>query len=116
MTFFQGILPNPTPTNTRVTGNTATTVVAAQGRSQNVALVRIANVDGTDAVIVTLDIYDGTNATQLISTYSLAADSLPVEMRDILLEQGESLRVTSGDAGGQLHVHAIHSQANVPGQ
>lgn len=116
MTFFQGVIPNPSKTDTRIANTSVTTVVASKNQPQMVALVRIVNVDGAAAVDVTVDIYNGTTATQQISTYPLAADGLPLEIRDIFLELGESLRVTSGDADGQLHVHAIHNLTNIQGR
>jgi hypothetical protein len=114
MTFYAGALPNPGSTNTRIANTTATVVVASAGQSQSVAKVNIANVDGADAVVVTVDIFD-TNATKIVNLLSLAAAGGYLELRDILLDQGQSLRVTSGDADGQLHVHAIHSLTNIPG-
>lgn len=115
MTFYQGALPNPGATNTRIANTTATVVVAAADQSQAIAKVNIANVDGVAAVVATVDIYDGTNATKLVNLVSIAAAGGYLELRDILLEQSQSLRVTSADVDGQLHVHAIHSLTNVPG-
>lgn len=115
MTFYGGALPNPGSTNTRIANTNVTTVIASANQSQSVAKVNIANVDGSAAVVATVDIYDGTNATKIVNLYSIAAAGGYLELRDLLLEQGQSLRVTSADTDGQLHVHAIHSLTNIPG-
>lgn len=116
MTFYAGSLPNPGTTNTRLTGNTATTVVAAANKPQSVAKIHIANVSASTAVAATIDIHDGAAVVvKLLNIFPLPAAGSPYEIRDILLDKGQSLRVTSGDAAGQLHVHVIHSLTNIPG-
>lgn len=113
MSFYRGHIPNPTPTRTILDDNTATTVLASQEQTQAIAKIRVVNMDST-AVTATVDVYDGTTATVLAQAYSIAAGTA-LEIYDELLEQGESLRVTSGDASGLLHVHVLHALTNVPG-
>lgn len=113
MTFYIGNIPNPTVTRTILTGNTATTVVASANRTRAIARVRIVNVHSS-AVTFVLDAYDGTTARVLANNYSIATSDAWT-LTDELLEVGESLRVTSGNASGLLHVHAIHA-LDTPGQ
>jgi len=116
MTFYSGLLSNPGSTNTKLTNTSATVVVASADQSQSVGKVHIANVDGAAPVVVSVDIHNGSSVVAiLISGLSLASAGGYVDIYDILLDQGQSLRVTSGDADGQLHVHAIHSLTNIPG-
>ena len=107
MTFFQTGLAAPTPTRTILTGNTATTTVIAPNRTIAIARIRIVNVHNA-AVTFSLDVHDGTTARVLAKDYSIAAADA-WSLTDELLEIGESLRVTSGNASGLLHVHVIHS-------
>jgi hypothetical protein len=107
MTLFQAPLGIADCTHTILTANTATVVLAADGQnSQVVAKVRICNVHSA-AVVVDLEVYNGTTSYFLISGYSLAEATLPLEINDIFLAKDESLRVTSDNAGGLLHVEVL---------
>lgn len=112
MTFYTGQIPNPSPTRTILTGNTATVVLAAATQTQAIAKIRVVNVAAAAAVVATVDVYDGTTAHKLANAVSIAAGEA-LEIYDELLEQGESLRVTSGDAAGNLHVHVLHALTNI---
>lgn len=107
MTLFQAVLGIADSTRTILTANTATTVLAADAsNAQVVGKISICNVHSA-AVTVELDVYNGTTARTLIKAYSLAQATLPIELYDIFLAPGESLRVTSGNASGLLHVHVL---------
>lgn len=107
MTIFQAPLGIVDSTRTILTGNTATTVLAADAsNSQVVGKVSICNVHSA-AVTVDLDVYNGTTARNLLKGYSLAQATLPIELYDIFLAPGESLRATSNNASGLLHVHVL---------
>jgi hypothetical protein len=64
----------------------------------------IANVDGTDAVNLTLELYDGSTYTSLLSTLSIPADNtLKLEKDEISFDNSTyDLYATSGDSGGKL--------------
>ena len=64
----------------------------------------IANIDGTDAVDLTLELYDGSTYTALLSTISIPADNtLKLEQDEISFDESTyDLYATSGDANGQL--------------
>jgi hypothetical protein len=115
MTLFQAPLGIADCTHTILTANTATVVLAADANnSQVVAKVRICNVHSS-AVVVDLDVYDGTNTYSLVKGYSLANATLPLEINDIFLAKAESLRVTSNNASGLLHVEVLSALPRRPG-
>jgi len=64
----------------------------------------IANIDGTDAVACTLELYDGTTYTKLIDQMSIPPKiTLKLESDEISFDNTiYSLYATSGDSGGQL--------------
>lgn len=64
----------------------------------------IANIDGSDAVDLTLELHDGTTYTKLLSTVSIPADTtLKLESDEISFDNSiYNLFATSGDSGGQL--------------
>ena len=64
----------------------------------------IANIDGADAVDLTLELYDGTTYTKLLSTVSIPADTvLKLDSDEISFDDTTyDLYATSGDSGGQL--------------
>ena len=65
----------------------------------------IANVDGTDAVACTLELYDGAAYTNLLHQLSIPAKStLVLEQNEISFDNVMyTLHATSGDSGGQLN-------------
>ena len=64
----------------------------------------IANIDGSDAVDLTLELYDGTTYTKLLSTISIPANTtLKLESNEISFDDSTyNLHATSGDSDGQL--------------
>ncbi len=64
----------------------------------------IANIDGTDAVACTLELYDGTTYTKLLDQVSIPAKTtLKLEANEIGFDDSTyDLYATSGDSGGQL--------------
>tara|TARA_R110000765_G_C18813958_1_gene595011 strand:+ start:128 stop:739 length:612 start_codon:yes stop_codon:yes gene_type:complete len=84
-----------------LTGNSRTKLTVPRG---NWSSCMIANIDGSDAVNLTLELYDGTTYTALLSTISIPADNtLKLEGNEISFDNSTYvLYATSGDAGGQL--------------
>ena len=85
----------------KLTATTATTVYTAPtGCIGAIAgKMKVANVDGTNAVDVTVEYYDGTTAFKMVPTYSLAADTfLDLDLLEIMLSPGTELRVTASAA------------------
>jgi len=64
----------------------------------------IANIDGSAAVDLTLELHDGTTYTKLLSTVSIPADTtLKLESDEISFDNSiYNLFATSGDSDGQL--------------
>ena len=64
----------------------------------------IANIDGTDAVACTLELYDGTTYTKILDQVSIPAKvSLVLNRNEIAFNESiYDLYATSGDSGGQL--------------
>jgi len=64
----------------------------------------ISNIDGTDAVNLTLELYDGSTWTALLSTISIPADTtLKLESNEISFDNSTyNLWATSGDSDGML--------------
>ena len=107
MSIFQAPLGIADCTHTILTANTATEVLAADpANSQLVGKLRICNVH-SGAVLVNVEVYNGTTSYYLTKGYSLATASLPLEINDIFLAPKESLRVTSDQATGLLHVEVL---------
>lgn len=84
-----------------LTGNTRTQLNVSRSRCNS---CMIANIDGADAVDLTLELYDGTTYTKLLSTVSIPADTtLKLESNEISFDDSTyDLYATSGDSGGQL--------------
>lgn len=85
-------------------GTSATAVVsnaAASGKSIRIVLLMIANVDGTNAADVTVDVFDGTTARHIAKAASVpAGDTLPlITERPLYLVEGQSLRLTASASG-----------------
>jgi hypothetical protein len=110
MTFYSLPIATRTVTVARLSNTSVTTILTADNGNIEIGLIHIANVDATDAVAVTVDIYDGTTATKLTNAYALAAKTF-IDLEGTVLLNGWSLRVTSGDADGQLHVVVQHTAA-----
>lgn len=75
---------------------------AASGKVFKINALYVANVDGTNAADITVDLYRSTTPYRIASTVSVPADaSLDVISKAIYLEEGDSLRLTAG-ANGDL--------------
>jgi hypothetical protein len=84
-----------------LTGNSRTQLNVSRSRCSS---CMVANIDGSDAVDLTLELYDGTTYTKLLSTVSIPADTtLKLESDEISFDNSTyDLYATSGDSGGQL--------------
>jgi len=110
MTFYSLPIATRTVTVKRITDTNATTILSADNGNIEIGLIHIANVDGAASVAVTVDLYDGTTATKLTDAYALAQKTF-IDLEGTVLLNGWSLRITSGDADGQLHVVVQHTAA-----
>lgn len=79
---------------------------AASGKVFKINMIQIANVDGTNAADVTVDLHSaaagGGTAYSLVSTVSVAADSSLIVLDKntaIYLEEDRSISATAGAAG-----------------
>ncbi len=107
MTIFQAALGIADCTHTILTTDAVTTVLAADpANAQLVGKLRVCNVHSS-AVLVDVEVYNGTTSYYLTKAYSLASASLSMEINDIFLAPKESLRVTSDQATGLLHVEVL---------
>ena len=83
-------------------GTSPAAIVTNSGSSGKVFKVNtllIANVDGTVAASVTVDLFRSSTAYHLIKTVQVFADStLDVLSKSIYLEEGDSLRLTASAA------------------
>jgi hypothetical protein len=81
----------------------ATTIVenpAASGKVFKVNALYVANVDGTSAADLTVDVYRSTTPYRLASTVSVPADStLDIISKAIYLEEGDAIRLTASADG-----------------
>ena len=80
-------------------GTTLTTSLlansASSGKVFKINTIIVSNIDGTNNVDITLDVYDGTTAYKLASTIQVPADSTLVVLdktSSIYLEEGWSIR------------------------
>lgn len=92
-------------TDVQIVGTSATAITtnsAASGQVYKINSIIVANVDGTSAADVTVDLFRGSVAYRLASTVSVPADStLVVISKDtsVYLEEGDSIRCTASAAG-----------------
>lgn len=101
-------LCNPTKVeakNAKQAVGTSATAIVSNSASSNKTLravsLYIANIDGTNAASITVDVYNGTTATNLCKTVSVPANStLSVIAKDepVYLMEGDSLRLTASSA------------------
>jgi uncharacterized protein YajQ (UPF0234 family) len=69
---------------------------AASGKVFKVNALYVANVDGTNAADITVDIFRSSTAYHIAKTVSVPADAtLDVISKAIYLEEGDSLRLTA---------------------
>ena len=86
-----------TTSATAIVSNTA-----ASGKVFKINALYVANIDGTNAADLTVDLFRSSTPYRLASTISVPADStLDVVSKAIYLEEGDSIRVTAG-ANGDL--------------
>jgi hypothetical protein len=93
---------------TTITGKTAvqavttsaTAIVTNSAASNTVVKINalyVANIDGTNACDLTVDLFRSSTAYKITSTVSVPADAvLDVISKSIYLEEGDSLRLTAG--------------------
>ena len=93
---------------TTITGKTAVLAVttsataivsnsAASGKVFKVNALYVANIDGTNACDLTVDLFRSSTAYKIASTVSVPADAtLDVISKSIYLEEGDALRLTAG--------------------
>ena len=84
-----------------LTGNSRTQLSVTRGSWSSCI---VTNIDGSDAVDLTLELHDGSTYTKLLSTVSIPADTaLKLESDEISFDNTTyNLYATSGDSGGQL--------------
>jgi len=92
-------------TAVQAVGTSATAIVtnsAASGKVLKINTLIVANIDGTSAADITVDLFRSGTAYRLASTISVPADSslTPLDKSTVIyLEEGDSLRLTAGTAG-----------------
>lgn len=92
-------------TAVQAVGTSATAIVtnsAASGKVLKINTLIVANIDGTSAADITVDLFRGGTAYRLASTISVPADSslTPLDKSTVIyLEEGDSLRLTAGTSG-----------------
>lgn len=90
-------------TAVQAVGTSATAIVTNSAGSNKVFKVNalyIANIDGSNAADITVDLFRSSTAYPIASTVSVPADTaLDVVSKAIYLEEGDSLRCTASAAG-----------------
>lgn len=89
---------------TQAIGTTAAAIVSnpsGSNKTIRVGLLFVANVDGTSAADVTIDVYDGTTPHRMASTVSVPADAAlnVIDERPLYIMEGQSLRLTASASG-----------------
>ena len=107
MSGFQVNVGSVTTDATILTGNTVTDIIEADLGTMTVTHIDIANQTGV-AVTVTIDRYDGTTAWRLCYQKSVPANDT-IQISGTVVQNGQKLRATSGDASGNLHIHVHHT-------
>lgn len=70
---------------------------AASGKVFKINALYVANIDGTNACDVTVDIYRSSTAYRIASTISVPADAtMDIISKAIYLEEDDALRLTAG--------------------
>lgn len=95
-------------TAVQAVGTSATAIVTNSGGSNKVFKVNalyVANVDGTAAADITVDLFRSSTAYPIASTISVPADAaLDIMSKAIYLEEGDSLRCTASASGDLVAV------------
>lgn len=93
---------------TTITGRTAVLAVttsataivtnsSSSGKVFKINALYVANIDGTNACDLTVDLFRSSTAYKIASTVSVPADAtLDVISKSIYLEEGDALRLTAG--------------------
>ena len=91
-------------TDVQAVGTSATAITtnaASSGKVYKINSILVANVDGTNAADITVDLYRNSTAYHLASTINVPADSTVVVLSkdtSIYLEEGDALRCTASAA------------------
>jgi hypothetical protein len=95
-------------TAVQAVGTSATAIATNSGSSGKVFKVNalyVANVDGTNAADITVDLFRSSTAYPIASTISVPADAtLDIMSKAIYLEEGDSLRCTASASGDLVAV------------
>ena len=90
-------------TAVQAVGTSATAIVTNSGSSGKVFKVNalyIANIDGSAAADITVDLFRSSTAYPIASTISVPADAtLDIMTKAIYLEEGDTLRCTASASG-----------------
>ena len=90
-------------TAVQAVGTSATAIVtnsAASGKVFKVNALYVANIDGSAAADITVDLFRSSTAYPIASTISVPADAtLDIMTKAIYLEEGDVLRCTASAAG-----------------
>lgn len=90
-------------TAVQAVGTSATAIVTNSAGSNKVYKVNalyVANIDGSNAADITVDLFRSSTAYPIASTVSVPADTaLDVVSKAIYLEEGDSLRCTASASG-----------------
>jgi len=90
-------------TAVQAVGTSATAIVTNSGSSGKVFKVNalyVANIDGSTAADITVDLFRSSTAYPIASTISVPADAtLDIMSKPIYLEEGDTLRCTASTAG-----------------
>lgn len=92
-------------TDVQAVGTSATAITtntAGSGQVYKINSILVANVDGTNAADITVDLFRGSTAYHVASTINVPADSTVVVISKdtaIYLEEGDAIRCTASAAG-----------------
>ena len=90
-------------TAVQAVGTSATAIVtnaSSSGKVFKVNALYVANVDGTTAADITVDLFRSSTAYPIVSTVQVPADAtLDLMSKAIYLEEGDSLRCTASASG-----------------
>jgi hypothetical protein len=92
--------------NVTTTATAVTTNSASSGEVYKINSVLISNIDGTDDADISLDLFRGSNAYNIVSTVTVPADSTLVALSkdsSIYLEEGDAIRAIAS-ANSDLQV------------
>jgi hypothetical protein len=100
---------------TRLTDNTATTVLGIDRRTTLISIALSENNGGTPTVA--LDVFDGTSSRYLQKTVTLAAGGRTViDLSGEVIELNELVRATSSDTAGHVDVAVTYVNPHAANQ